>query len=187
MTGGWLKEVVKNSDVNTFGVFQILACQEKNLGENVLTLFKVSDGKCVTWQVTAVPTIQEEFKHLATRLAIVEVTKATIHHGYRLIVEEYVLLEEEVSTEVIIEDELEFLEREFYQSVFVDKGMLDQQKQRVKNHPGFQLTPVRMTRSKTKENLVLPNKKKLKTGGFQCDRCEKKYKTEKWFNVHNCT
>ena len=61
MTGGWLKTIVQDANVNVFGVLQICGRQE-----NILTLLKVSDGECVTWQATA-----------------------TIHHGYRLIIKDF--------------------------------------------------------------------------------------------------
>ena len=65
--------------------------------------------------------------------------------------------------------------------------MMDKVGKRVPEHPGFLLTPVRMTRSKTRltENLA-PQAKKLKTGGVQCEKCAKQYKTEKNFNKHKC-
>ena len=55
MTGGWLKTIVQDANVNVFGVLQICVRQEKAIGENILTLLKVSDGECVSWQATAPP------------------------------------------------------------------------------------------------------------------------------------
>ena len=186
MTAGWLGSIVKNADVTIFGVLQILGFKEQPVGDRSLTLFKASDGKTVTWQVTSTPEVMEDLKALAC-FSVIEVTKATLHHGYRLIIQSFGVLDENVEKEVVVEDELEFLDKDYYEKVFANKGMLTKQGHRVENHPGFQLTPVRMTRSKTRQNQNQPKLKKLKTGGYECDDCHKKYKSEKWFNLHTCT
>ena len=162
--------------------------EEKTIGENILTLLKVSDGECVTWQATAPPAGLERVLSLG-KFPLIEITKATIHHGYRLIIEDFEVLEEEFDKEIVIDEtkELQLLDKDYYSNVFKNKGMMDQVGKKVPEHPGFLLTPVRMTRSKTRMTENLPPKpKRLKTGGIQCERCDKQYKTEKNFNKHKC-
>ena len=48
ITAGWLQTVVNNADVSVFGVLQICDKMEKRVGENILTMLKVSDGECVS-------------------------------------------------------------------------------------------------------------------------------------------
>jgi hypothetical protein len=123
------------------------------------------------------------------KFPLIEITKATIHHGYRLIIEDFEVLEEEFDNEIVIDEtkELQLLDKDYYANVFKNKGMMDQVGKKVPEHPGFLLTPVRMTRSKTRMTEHLPPKpKRLKTGGLQCERCDKQYKTEKNFNKHKC-
>ena len=112
-------------------------------------LLKVSDDNCVSWQATAVPAELARFASLG-KFALVEVTKATIHHGYRLIIEAFEVVEEGWENEVILNngETLELLDKEYYAGVFKKKGMLNKVGNKVQDHPGFQLTPVRMTRSK---------------------------------------
>ena len=88
MTGGRLKTGVNDADVSVFGVLQICDKMEKTVGENILTMLKVSDGNCVSWQATAVPAELARIASLG-KFALVEVTNATIHHGYRLIIEAF--------------------------------------------------------------------------------------------------
>ena len=88
----------------------------------------------------------------------------------------------EMTEKVVLEETFEFLDK-FYEEIFKDKGMMNNVGQKIRNHPGFALTPVRMTRSKARQQENPPPMKKMKTGGFKCD---KPYKTEKEFNNQKC-
>ena len=92
----------------------------------------------------------------------------------------------EMTEEVVLEETLEFLDKKFYEEIFKDKGMMNNVGQKIRNHPGFALTPVRMTRSKARQQENPPPMKKMKTGGFKCYKCDKPCKTEKGFNNHKC-
>ena len=64
--------------------------------------------------------------------------------------------------------------------------MMNNVGRKLRNHPGFALTPVRMTRSKARQQENPPPMKKMKSGGFKCYKCDKPCKTEKGFNNHKC-
>ena len=57
------------------------------------------------------------------------------------------------------------------------------------DHPGFARTPiVRNTRSRTRAVVEAkpPRSRKLRTGGFSCDKCARIFKKILTFNVHKC-
>ena len=99
------------------------------------------------------------------RNGIIEVKRASIVRGYRMLIEEFEVIEDTFEDEIVLNESLEFLDKSFYAEVFKNKGMLNNQGQKVPNHPGFELTPIRMTRSKARL-LTKPVIKKLKTGGL---------------------
>ena len=60
--------------------------------------------------------------------------------------------------------------------------MVDSRGARVESHPDYQSTPVRITRSRA----VLDKKAKTgPAGGFTCELCERKFKTEKTLETHS--
>ena len=179
------KDVVANPDLGIFGVLQILGSKDNFLPNtnDRLTLLKVSDGECVTWQASAINSALKDILNM--RNGIIEIKRASIVRGYRMLIEEFEVIEDTFEDEIVLNESLEFLDKSFYPEVFKNKGMLNNQGQKVPNHPGFELTPIRMTRSKARL-LTKPVIKKLKIGGLQCGKCEKKYKTERGFINHKC-
>ena len=123
MTGGWLANVIMDPYINVFGVLQILGKQVKPMGDNWLTLLKVSDGKLVTWQATGTPTALEKLDEIGN--CLIEVTSATLCNGYRLIIENFEVVSREMNEEVVLEEELEFLDKKFYEEIFKNKGMMN--------------------------------------------------------------
>ena len=74
------------------------------------------------------------------------------HNGYRLIIEDFDIVCSTLDTEILLHAEvnLEFLDKAFYAQTFLKKGMISSTGKKVDEHPGYQLTSVRMTRSKAK-------------------------------------
>ena len=186
LTGGWLKCIFDDSDIAIFGVLQICEILKKEK----ITLLKVSDGTCVTWQASGTSESLARIVELR-QYSLIEVTKASIQNGYRLIIEDFDIVCSTLDAEILLHAEvnLEFLDKAFYAQTFLKKGMISSTGKKVDEHPGYQLTPVRLTRSKAKVQAaedVVPFKK-LKTGGFTCQLCDKPYKTERNFLKHKCS
>ena len=123
---------------------------------------------------------------LLHRSFVTSLSDLSFFNGYKLIIENFEVTSGEMTEEVVLEETLEFLDKKFYEEIFKDKGMMNNVGQKIRNHPGFALTPVRMTRSKARQQENPPPMKKMKTGGFKCYKCDKPCKTEKGFNNHKC-
>ena len=96
--------------------------------------------------------------------------------GLRIIIHNFEIIDDEVSEEVTLADELVFLEKSWYLQMFTKKGMVDKKGSRNLIHPHFQTTPLRMmTRSK---------KARLGSGGIPCVSCEKIFKSDKTMEQH---
>ena len=186
MTGRWLKDIITNPNLDVFATVQVLDMKEQVMPNgSKMTLLKLSDGEYVTWQVSGTNEVIEKIEHCNN--CIIEIKKATIVKGYKIYIEEVVVVEENVEEEIVHGDNLEYLDKDSYVQILMNRGMVNKDGEKNENHPGFALTPVRMTRSKArhlrdKEPLI----KKLKTGGFKCEKCEKTYKTERTFGNHKC-
>ena len=67
------------------------------------------------------------------------------------------------------------------------KGMMTNRRQRVESHSRFSATPVRLIRARSNTLMDMEqNQNKLKTGGFNCKKCNKTVKTKRGFNSHKC-
>ena len=89
------------------GYLEIFSSKNIEVKGNPLTLFKVSDGQFVTWNVALDPNIS----HIVPADSVIEVTKASIEQGFRLVIQDYNLVAENVEEELILDDELVFLEK----------------------------------------------------------------------------
>ena len=69
-----------------------------------LTLFKAADGQYVTWNVAVDPDIG----HIVPVESVIEVTKASILQGFRLVIQDYVLVAENIDEELTLDEELIF-------------------------------------------------------------------------------
>ena len=103
-----------------------------------LTLFKASDGQYVTWNVAVDPDIG----HTVPVESVIEVTKASILQGFRLVIQDYVLEAENVDEELTLDEELIFLEKSWYVDLFNKKGMINKKGDRNLDHPHFQTIPL---------------------------------------------
>ena len=106
--------------------------------------------------------------------------KAEIVQGYRLVMQEFEVVSEEVENKICLHTAgLTFIDKEWYLQTIKKKGMVDMGGNRSLKHPDFQSTPVRITRSRM---IKMPRKNA--TGGFSCNLCEKVFKTEKTLETH---
>ena len=65
------------------------------------------------------------------------------------------------------------------------KGMMTNRRQRVESHSGFSAMQVRLTRARSKTLMKMEqNQKKLKTGGFNCNKCNNTLKTKRGCGNH---
>ena len=85
MSKGWLADVVKDPNLAATGYIQVLGLKRIVLKEEMLTLIKASDGQYVTWNVAIDKEKEDEILEISTR-SIIEVTKASIEQGFRLII-----------------------------------------------------------------------------------------------------
>ena len=186
MTGRWLKDIIANPYLDVFGTVQVLDKKEQVMPNGTkMTLIKLSDGDCVTWQASGTNEVLEKIEHFNN--CVIEIKKATIVKGYKIFIEEIDVVADDIDEEIVHGDSLEYLDKDTYVEILMSRGMVNKDGEKIENHPGFNLTPVRMTRSKAsllkdKEPLL----KKLKTGGIKCTNCEKPYKTERTFGNHKC-
>ena len=111
---------------------------------------------------------------------IIEVVEAKIVQGYRLVIEDFKVVDDTVGEEIVLKEELIFLSKEWYLDLFKQKQMVDEEGHRNIKHPHFQVTPLRMmTRSRAAK--VIRNGP---TGGYPCDQCDKTLKTDKTLALH---
>ena len=175
MTKGWLAKVVEEPSLPVFGYLQILGVKKIEVRNELVTLLKASDGLYVTWNVVLDEQKSEDFLGMPTN-SVIEVTQADIVQGFRLVIHEYNVVDDEFDHEITLEEELIFLEKSWYMDLFSKKGMVTKTGGRNLEHPHFQTTPIRMmTRSKVA---------KIASGGVPCGVCGKKFKTEKTMEQH---
>ena len=118
--------------------------------------------------------------------SVIEITGATILFGYQICIEEF-RLKSLRSSLIVSFDRIKFLTKEDYEQIFMMKGMMTNRKQRVESHAGFSATPVRLTRARSKTLMEMEqNQNKLKTGGFNCNKCNKTLKTKRGLHSHKC-
>ena len=64
MTGGWLKDIIVNPNLDVFGTVQVLDMKEQVMPNSVtMTLLKLSDGECITWQASGTKEVLEKIEH----------------------------------------------------------------------------------------------------------------------------
>ena len=109
MSKGWLADVVKACSLAATGYILVLGVKRIVLKEEMLTLIQASDGQYVTWNVAIDKEKEDEILGISTS-SIIEVTKASIEQGFRLIIHNFVIIDDEVAEELTLADELIFLE-----------------------------------------------------------------------------
>ena len=83
MTGRWLKDIITNPNLDVFATVQVLDMKEQVMPNgSKMTLIKLSDGECVTWQVSGTNEVIEKIEHCNN--CIIEIKKATIVKGYKI-------------------------------------------------------------------------------------------------------
>ena len=127
----------------------------------------------MTWDVALDPKISQTVPDES----VIEVTKASIEQGFRLVIQDYVLVAENVEEELVLDEKLVFLEKSWYVDLFNKKGMLNKKGARNLEHPHFQTTPLKMV---TKSKAA-----KLDVGGSYCDKCGKILKNQINLEQHN--
>ena len=61
MTGRWLKDIITNPNLDVFATVQVLDMKEQVMPNgSKMTLLKLSDGECVTWQVSGTNEVIEK-------------------------------------------------------------------------------------------------------------------------------
>ena len=104
--------------------------QDKNV-----TVLKASDGINVTWHLL----IDEKKADLIDSLndkAVIEVTEATVVGGYRLEVHNFNVINDNIDEEIVLKDDLIFLDKEWYVRLFRAKDMINENGETNDTHPG---------------------------------------------------
>ena len=124
----------------------------------------------------------------ASLYSVIEVTEATIIDGCMLLLEDFEFVSTSLLEPVSMSGDIKHISKDVIREIMEKKGMFrDGVKQA--DHPGFARTPiVRNTRSRTKAVVEAkpPRSRKLRTGGFSCDKCARIFKKILTFNVHKC-
>ena len=68
--------------------------------------------------------------------------------GYKIYIEEVVVVKENMEEEIVHGDSLEYLDKDSYVQILMNRGMVNKDGEKNKNDPLFALTLVRMTPSK---------------------------------------
>ena len=179
MAGGWLAKVVEDPGHPVCGLIQVLGVKKMRIQEKDVTLLKASDGIYVTWHVVMVSNEVERLLSLPSK-TIIEVVQAKIIQGYRLVIEDFKVVDDNIEEEILLKDELTFLSKEWYLDLFKQKEMVDEEGHRIIEHPHFQVTPLKMmTRSRAAKMM-----RKVPNTGYPCDKCEKTLKTDKTLAIH---
>ena len=117
MSGGWLGSIVENPSQPTFGLLQILGTKQYPIKDDFAQLVKASDGKYVTWHVAIEKSKLKNFLSLPT-YSLIEVKAATMVQGYRLFIHDYDLVDNTLDDEIGLEEELIYLEKDWYMEIF---------------------------------------------------------------------
>ena len=140
----------------------------------------ISDGTAVTKHVISDEDIEEDFKQ-ADLYSVFEINEAEIVDGCILVLKDVTFLNRNFFQPIALVYDVVAMNKEYFDNLFVEKEMVvDGEK--IPDHPGFTATPV-VTRARARR-IAAPAPKKLKTGGFMCERCNKKSETLSSFNVH---
>ena len=181
LTPGWLEDIFINPRETEPGRVQLMNWRFRNInGEDRLCL-TISDGKAVTKHVVANEDLEEEVRQ-ADLYSVFEISVATILDGCMLLLQSIDFLDKSYVQPIALGHDITIINKEFFADVFAKKQMVIEG-EKVPDHPGFKATPV-VTRSRARRGIPAP--KRLKTGGFSCDHCGKKYKSMNTFNVHKC-
>ena len=87
MIGRWLKDIIANPNIDVFCNVQVLDKKEQVMPNGSrLTLLKLSDEECITWQASETKEVLEKIEHCFT--CIIEIKKAIIVKGYKIFIEE---------------------------------------------------------------------------------------------------
>ena len=57
--------------------------------------------------------------------------------GYKIYIEEVVVVEENVEEEIVHGDNLEYLDKDSYVQILMNRGMVNKDGEKNENHPGF--------------------------------------------------
>ena len=68
----------------------------------------------------------------------------------KIYIEEIDVIEQNIEEEIVHGSDLEYLDKESYVEILKKRGMVNKDGEKNENHPGFALTPVRLTRSKAR-------------------------------------
>ena len=126
--------------------------------------------------------LEEEFKQ-ADLYSVFEINEAEIIDGCILVLKDVSFLNRNYIQPIALVHDVVALTKEFFDNLFVEKEMVVDGK-KLPDHPGFTATPV-VTRARARREAA-PSPKKLKAGGYMCDRCNEKCKTLSRFNIHIC-
>ena len=143
--------------------------------EKVVTLLKALDGHYVTWNVVIDDNKLDDILGIPPK-SVIEVTETSIVQGFRLVIHNYDVIDDDFDKEITLENKLVFLEKQWYLDIFAKKGMVNNAGERNLDYPDLPITPLRMmTRSKTA---------KVGSGGVPSGNCGKKFKNKKTMEQH---
>ena len=182
VTPGWLKDVFTNPRETIPGRVQLLNWRYRSLNNTDRLCLTIADGTAVTKYVISDEDLEEEFKQ-ADLYSVFEINEAEIIDGCILVLKDVSFLNRNYIQPIALVHDVVALTKEFFDNLFVEKEMVVDGK-KLPDHPGFTATPV-VTRARARR-VAAPAPKKLKAGGYMCDRCNKKSKTLSRFNAHIC-
>ena len=154
---------------------QLLNWKFRNVDDIDRLCLTLSDGTHTTKQITVDDDLADVVRE-APLYSTLRVQSGTIREGCIFNIEEMEIAQTDLVQPVLHYETLSYLEKNFFQEIFAEKGMLTKEGEKMTNHLHFQHTPIRiMTRSRLAPEPPLATRR-LAIGGIKCDFCEKIFK-----------
>ena len=112
--------------------------------------------------------ISEEFAEMITEApldSIITVNRGNIYNGCIFGIDDFEITRADIIKPILKCQKLTLLDRDYFENLFREKGMINEEAIQVDEHPRFNFTPVVM-RTRTRTNV------EKTTGGFKCDGCQ---------------
>ena len=156
LTSGWLSNLFITMTANEIPTLQLLNWKFRTVESVDRLCLTLSDGTHTTKQITVDDDLADVVRE-APLYSTMRVMSGTISEGCIFNIEEIEIVQTDLVQPVLHCETLAVLEKNFFQEIFYEKGMLTKEGDKLTNHPHFQHTPIRMmTRARMAPETLWP-------------------------------
>jgi len=157
---------------------QLLNWKYRDVDGRLRLCVTISDGTHATKQATIAEHLVEKIKE-APLYSIITVNSGSIFNGCVFGIDDFELTRVDIIQPILKCQKLTLLDRDYFENLFREKGMINEDGVTIDEHPRFNFTPVVM-RTRSRNNF------EKTTGGFKCDGCQRTFKTTTTYGKHKC-